>query len=174
MQGPPITATFCRWLWRRRELEGGEGGEVVRLSRARLVELGALASCILSHTEEPRTQGSRTGPAESASIFWVQGSGSVLHGNGFAGLLQPIFFLVIGVRTNNSSVGSTPCRRHDRTGRRAGGWGWARRGYRRAGMRGWGDKRISFLTEILPKLRFLWSLHLFVITQRDEWVRREG
>jgi hypothetical protein len=32
--------------------------------------------------------------------------------------------------------------------------GWARRGYRRAGRRGLGEKRISFLAETLSKLRF--------------------
>jgi hypothetical protein len=59
---------------------------VVRLSRARLVELGALASCILSHRQPNRTS------RERIYFFWLQGSGNVLHGNGFAGLLQPIFF----------------------------------------------------------------------------------
>jgi hypothetical protein len=32
--------------------------------------------------------------------------------------------------------------------------GWARRGYRRAGRRGLGEKKISFLVETLSKLRF--------------------
>jgi hypothetical protein len=42
-------------------------------------------------------------------------------------------------------------------------------------VRSWvGEKRISFLAEMLPKLRFLWSFHLLVIMQLDGWVRREG
>jgi hypothetical protein len=32
--------------------------------------------------------------------------------------------------------------------------GWAHRGYRRAGRRGVGEKRISFLADTLSKLRF--------------------
>jgi hypothetical protein len=37
-----------------------------------------------------------------------------------------------------------------------------------------GEENISFVVETLPKLRFLWSFHLFVITQTDGRVRREG
>jgi hypothetical protein len=44
--------------------------------------------------------------------------------------------------------------------------GWARR----VGKHGVGDKKIMFLAETLPKLRFLWSFHLFIITQPDKWV----
>jgi hypothetical protein len=33
------------------------------------------------------------------------------------------------------------------------------------GRHGVGDKKFMFLAEMLPKLRFLWSFHLFVITQ---------
>jgi hypothetical protein len=43
-----------------------------------------------------------------------------------------------------------------------------------AGIADEGDKIFLFLAETLPKLRFLWSFHLFVITQPDGWVRREG
>jgi hypothetical protein len=51
---------------------------------------------------------------------------------------------------------------------------WAQRWVRLVGRVGVGEKNNLFLAETLPKLRFLWSFHFFVIIQPYEWVQREG
>jgi hypothetical protein len=69
-------------------------------------------------------------------------------------------------REKSEILGNTPAGPRSR-GSRAGGevffpmrtW-WAQR-VQRVGRCGVGEKSNSFLTETLPKLRFLWSFHLF-------------
>jgi hypothetical protein len=56
----------------------------------------------------------------------------------------------------------------------AGPWVGGLGGYRKVDRWRTGEKIFSFLGETLPKLRFLWSFHLFVTTQPDAWVQREG